>query len=132
MISNLFPRGRNGMNTCLVSFLVLSGAACADNAPSARDVVVKGLSFGPDHLTISVGTTVEWTNEDPVRHTVTSGEKGKQAAPGVSKGEPDRADGLFDHALEEGGSFSFTFEKPGTYAYFCRIHGGMTGELIVE
>ena len=41
--------------------------------------------------------------------------------------------GLFDDALERRGStFSFTFDKAGTYEYFCRVHASMTGAITVE
>jgi plastocyanin len=93
---------------------------------------VDGLAFAPRELEVSAGTTVEWRNEDPVQHTVTSGTKGEQGVPGVSEGKPDRADGLFDDELAPGAAFSFTFDKPGTYEYFCRIHGGMTGTVVVD
>jgi plastocyanin len=35
-------------------------------------------------------------------------------------------------ALDTDGSFSYTFDKPGTYPYFCAIHPHMTGTVIVK
>jgi plastocyanin len=124
----------------------LTAAACAKDAapnteqtrdragsgPSADVVTLEGLSFTPKQLTVAVGTTVRWANQDPVQHTVTSGTKGTEGVPGVSKGKNDRPDGVFDHELVPDASFSFTFDKPGTYDYFCRIHGGMTGTVVVK
>jgi plastocyanin len=107
-------------------------AAPAAGSVERETVTIEGLSFTPNELTVDAGTTVEWTNDDPVEHTVTSGTKGAQGVPGVSKGKPDRPDGDFDAQLAPGKTFSFTFDTPGTYEYFCRIHGGMTGTVVVD
>jgi plastocyanin len=59
-------------------------------------------------------------NGDGFAHTVTAGVRGNPS-------------GLFDSdTIEAGGSFRFTFQAPGTYTYFCRIHGGMEGVVIGE
>ena len=53
------------------------------------------------------GTTVTWVNKDGDAHTVT--------AVGTKP--------LFgSNPLDTGDSFSFTFNEPGTYSYFCKIH----------
>ena len=82
-------------------------------------VAMQGLTFQPAELTISAGTTVTWTNEDNVGHTVTAGTRGSPT-------------GLFDENVPAGESFSFTFEETGTYEYYCSIHPGMDGTVIVE
>jgi nitrite reductase (NO-forming) len=66
-------------------------------------------------LTIPAGTTVTWTNDDPgVAHTVTS------------------VDGLFDSGfLNEGESWSYTFDDPGEYEYLCTPHPWMRAKIIV-
>lgn len=91
------------------------------------------IAFKPASLEVSVGTEVTWTNmDDQVRHTVTSGEPGDGGVPGVSEGESARPDGTFDGDLPDAGdTFSFTFDEPGTYMYFCRVHPSMTGEVVV-
>lgn len=131
-------------NVLLVCAFMALGGACAqaesagparsdDAESSAGEVLVEGLAFDPEELTVATGTTVSWTNQDSVEHTVTSGDIGEQGVPGVSKGKPDRPDGVFDGDLDGvDETFSFTFDEPGTYAYFCRIHGGMTGVVVVE
>ena len=121
----------------LAAFTACGGDSSTPQPASPRreagDVTVEGLAFNPETLEVAVGTTVTWTNDDPVQHTVTSGVKGTQGAPGVSKGKADRPDGTFDGALDDrGATFAFTFDEPGTYEYFCRIHGGMTGTIVVE
>jgi nitrite reductase (NO-forming) len=80
-------------------------------------------SFFPGDLTVSVGTTVTWTNRDQVVHTVTSGS---------SDGTVGQPDGLFDSGLfGVGETFQFTFTEPGTYSYFCTPHPWMQGSVTV-
>src|SRR5204863_471264 len=72
-------------------------------------------AFHPQRITVRAGTTVTWTNEDDVPHTVASSSK------------------LFkSKALDTGDKFSFTFTTPGTYEYFCSSHPHMTGAIVVE
>jgi nitrite reductase (NO-forming) len=80
-------------------------------------------AYDPLELTIQAGTTVRWTNLDSVAHTVTSGESdGTSAAP----------DGLFDSEfMSEGDTFTYTFEEPGEYDYYCIPHPWMRGKVIV-
>jgi len=82
-------------------------------------VTMQNLSFEPAELIISAGTTVTWTNEDNVGHTVTAGTIGSPT-------------GLFDENVPAGASLSYTFDEPGTYDYYCSIHPGMDGTVIVE
>lgn len=77
--------------------------------------------FQPSYLTILVGDTVNWVNDDVAAHTVTSGSP------------QDGPSGVFDSSLVMGGTvFSHTFEEPGTYPYFCLVHPWMIGSVIVE
>jgi len=92
-------------------------------AANSVEVICKNNRFQLDTLTISVGTTVTWVNQDGYIHTVTSG---------TSPSEPS---GLFDSGNLSGGqTFSFTFDKAGTYDYFCIPHYslGMIGKVIVN
>jgi plastocyanin len=69
-------------------------------------------------VTVAAGTTVTFVNEDDVPHTATSG-----------AGEPD---GTFDLDLPgAGGSATFTFDEPGSYDYYCRVHPSMTAVVEV-
>ncbi len=85
-------------------------------------VSLKNISYNPNALTVAAGTTVVWTNNETlaIQHTVTSG-------------TPGTPSGVFDSGtLNVGQSFSFTFAAPGTYNYYCRIHGAaMTGSVTV-
>jgi plastocyanin len=84
-------------------------------AEMTQAVKIDNFSFGPAELTVSAGTTVKWTNRDDIPHTVVS------------------TDGVFkSRALDTDDSFSYKFEKPGTYAYFCSLHPKMTGKVTVK
>ena len=80
-------------------------------------------AYEPLDVTVPAGTTVRWTNEDTVAHTVTSG---------VSDGSSGSDDGRFDSGfLDQGGTFTFTFDEPGVYPYFCIPHPWMRGSVTV-
>jgi len=76
--------------------------------------------FIPSTITVDVGATVTWSNDDTAAHTVTSG----SAA--------DGPDGNFDSSLfMAGATFEATFDTAGTYPYFCMVHPWMAGVVIV-
>ncbi len=89
--------------------------------PPANQVYMANTAFNPASLTVSKGTQVKWTNQDPFNHTVTSG----------TVGSPD---GIFDSGnVGSGGTFTFTFNTSGTFKYYCRIHGAaMTATVVVQ
>ncbi|CAN5667260.1 hypothetical protein BH20ACT23_BH20ACT23_22880 [soil metagenome] len=100
---------------------------------SPSEVAIRGVAFVPADIEVAVGTEVKWSNEDTVDHTVTSGVQREQGVPGVEEDTDARPDGMFDEDLpEEGDTFAFTFDEPGTYAYYCDVHASMTGEITVE
>jgi len=77
--------------------------------------------FIPAEVTVSVGDTVTWSNDDSAAHTVTSGTPS------------DGSDGIFDSSLFMAGTtFSYTFDKAGEYNYFCMVHPWMTGTVQVN
>ena len=88
-------------------------AAAAADAPT-RDISLPGKLYAPAHATVLVGTTVTWRNADSTNHTVT-----------------DVGDAFDSGYLAAGGSFSFTFARPGHYAYHCQIHRFMKGVVDV-
>ncbi|MFI1202636.1 cupredoxin family copper-binding protein [Streptomyces sp. NPDC020883] len=79
-------------------------------------VAIKNFAFSPATLKIKVGTKVTWTNQDTDTHTVTS----------TGSGGP-----LHSPALATQATYSYTFTKPGTYAYLCTIHPFMTATVEV-
>ena len=104
----------------------------AESSPAA--VTVEHVAFTPASLKVNAGTEVTWTNLDAdVVHTATSGTPGDKGVPGLDNGTPPRPDGTFDGEMDGAdATFSFTFDEPGTYAYFCRVHQSMTGEIVVR
>ncbi len=91
------------------------GAGSQEKPASSAEVKIDNFSFGPATLTISVGTTVTWTNRDDIPHTVVSNDK-------VFKSP----------VLDTDEKFSYTLTRAGTYPYFCSIHPHMTGKVIVQ
>ncbi|HEV3147867.1 MAG TPA: cupredoxin domain-containing protein [Chthoniobacterales bacterium] len=79
-------------------------------------VTIDNFSFSPNALTLSVGATVTWINDDNAPHVVSS------------------ADNQFKKStvLKTGQTFSHTFAATGTYSYFCSIDPRMTGKIIVK
>ena len=104
-------------------------------AQGDNEVITIGLQFMPETITVPVGTTVTWTNGETIGHTVTSGAWGDVNESTGLRGSQSE-DGLFDHALapmgQEGDTFSFTFDEPGEYFYFCQPHLTMNASVIVE
>ena len=107
--------------------------ADSDRGSSGHEVVIKGVAFVPATIEVDPSTEVRWVNEDAVDHTVTSGIQKEQGVPGVEEDEPARPDGRFDESLPERGDvFTFTFDEPGTYSYYCDVHASMTGKITVN
>jgi plastocyanin len=92
-----------------------ANSATAAGAPAISEVKIDNFSFGPQALTVQTGTTVNWTNRDDIPHTVVS---------------PDKV--FKSKVLDTDEKFSFTFDKPGEYSYFCSIHPKMTGKVVVQ
>lgn len=89
--------------------------------PASTAVTVRQFQFMPQELVMKAGSMVTWTNQDQILHTATSGTM------------PGTADGTFDGPMDGvGKSFTFTFDQPGTYAYFCSRHTSMTGKVVVQ
>lgn len=91
--------------------LASAGAAVAETA----SVKIDNFTFAPAELTVAPGTTVTWTNDDDIPHTVTATAKTFKSKP-----------------LDTNDHFAFTFMVPGDYAYFCSLHPHMTGKIIVK
>jgi plastocyanin len=96
-----------------VAFSCVVYAATA--LPTETRASIADFTFKPGTITVPVGTRVVWENHDDVPHTIVS------------------LDGTFrSQALDTEDKFSFTFDKAGTYRYFCSLHPQMTGKVVVN
>lgn len=84
-------------------------------AVATDTVAIQNFAFSPETITVKVGAKVTWTNKDSAAHTVTG----------------DSDDGPASGTLAQGASYSFTFNKAGTFSYECSIHPNMKGTVIV-
>lgn len=91
-------------------------AGTADAAPgTVVRAGMRNLAYTPARLEVPVGTTVEWTNQDPLEHTVTAD------------------DGSFDSGpIAPDGRWRRTFEAPGEYPFSCAPHPFMKGTVVVR
>jgi plastocyanin len=105
---------------CALGLVVLLWGAAAGPSPAAAPdaptiVLARDFMFAPTALKVTAGSTVTWTNKDDEPHTVVSDT------------------GLFrSGAMDTDESFSFKFDKPGTYHYACSIHPRMVGTIVVQ
>jgi len=82
---------------------------------STAEVKIDNFRFGPQTMTVPVGTTVTFVNHDDIPHTVVS------------------TDGVFkSKVLDTDDKFVYTFSKAGNFPYFCSIHPKMTGKVVVQ
>jgi len=91
-----------------------TSAGSATTLASMASVAIAGNRFSPRTITIAVGGTVSWVNQDAVPHTVTA------------------TDRSFDSGIMmQGDRWDRTFTSAGTYTYFCEIHPSMTATVVV-
>jgi 3',5'-cyclic-AMP phosphodiesterase len=90
-------------------------AATVRNAAGGGSVKIDNFSFAPKALTVKMGTTVTWTNHDDIPHNVVS-----------------TANKFSSPVLDTDQNFSFKFQEPGAYPYYCKIHPMMTGTIVVQ
>lgn len=104
--------GMGGMNMS-----VGSAGAGSQNAVATNAVAIQNYAFAPMAVKVKVGTTVTWTNQDSVHHTITMDS-------GSSNGPESGDVGLNQ-------KYSYTFKSTGTYNYHCKIHPQMHGTVVV-
>jgi plastocyanin len=96
-----------GVGLCCVAY-------AATAFPAATRASIDNFTFKPDTITVPIGTTVVWENDDDIVHTVVA------------------LDGAFrSPALDTEDKFSFTFDKAGTFEYFCSLHPYMKAKVVV-
>jgi plastocyanin len=77
--------------------------------------LIKNWCYSPTVLHIEPGTTVTWVNRDPVAHTITGA---------------NRAWGSY-RQVRRGRAMAFRFNRAGVYPFYCVIHVGMVGTVVV-
>lgn len=85
-------------------------------AAAPGEVPIVDYAFTPETITVKVGDTVTWTNRDEFDHWVLSDDKTT----------------LDSQALATGQQYRKTFTTPGTVTYYCNIHNGMKGSVVVS
>ena len=108
----------------VLAAVVAAGAGCGDDdsdtsaSAAGTEATIKTFMFEPDPLEVDAGTTVTWTNEDDILHTVTSAKGAKPS---------------FDEDLDGAGTTAeVTFDEAGTFEYICAVHDGMEGRVVVR
>lgn len=113
-------RTRPRLLAAITAAAVAAAAAVSFATSAAASVSIRLFHFRPAQLEIAAGTTVTWTNEDDIVHTVTSGTPGTPA-------------GSFSRRLDgKGTAASVAFPWSGVYPYFCERHPAMRGEIRVN
>ena len=110
---------RMAASLLLLAGLVVFGnrqarAGSSDNTDRFR-VKIDNFSFTPPTLTVPAGTKVTWVNADDIPHTVVADDKTFKSK-----------------VLDTDEAFTYTFDKPGTYSYFCSVHPKMTAKIVVQ
>lgn len=91
-------------------------SATSTQPQATNKVTIANFAFSPANITVKKGTTVTWTNQDSIAHTVT---------------ETDGKSGPNSSDLAKGKSYSFTYNTAGTFKYNCSIHPEMVGTVTV-
>ena len=98
--------------------LLITGAVGLQSTvakPRTHIVAIRGMNYALPSLTVNVGDTVVWKNEDTVPHTAT-----------------DRGKSFDSGSIASGASWSYVVKKKGTYSYYCTFHPNMNSKLIVR
>ena len=103
-----------GLSGAYQSALAAASAATTQSAAAPR-LEIKQFRFSQPVLTVPVGATVTWVNQDDDAHTVTADDRGFTSA-----------------GLDHGEVFAHQFTASGTYAYHCALHPKMTAKTVVK
>lgn len=108
----------NSASTATTTATTTAAAAPTTSSSSSAPVEVKmaNIQFSPASVTVKVGQTVKWVNNDSVDHNVT-------ASSGAT---------FTSNNFGQGGTYTFKATKAGTIKYSCTIHPGMNGTITVQ
>lgn len=122
----IFSTGEDGLAAAAAAEPVTAVEAAPGEVvipDGAWDPANAATAYSPSVLTVAVGTTVTWRNNDALYHTITTG---------TSNGQVGTPDGLFDSGdVQPGESFQHTFDEAGTFDYYCTPHPWMIGQVVV-
>jgi plastocyanin len=102
----LFQRG------LLLACLIVPALARSNDAAQLK---IDNFKFGPDKLTVAKGTEVTWTNQDDIPHSIVLTAIGVRSKP-----------------LDTDKTFTYQFDKAGTFSYICGLHPFMHGQVVVK
>ena len=85
---------------------------------STGSIDIKNMMFTPSQITVQKGGTVTWTNNDTIAHTVVD--------------DLSNVGGPSSGSIAPGATYSFTFNKTGSFQYHCSIHTSMRGTIVVQ
>ena len=102
----------------IASLLIIGASGCYSTAPATtgagNSVSIDNFAYNPSELTVSAGTTVTWTNNQQVTHTITFD------------------DGSLNQQIVPGATVQKTFSTAGEFTYHCAIHPSMKGKIIIK
>ncbi len=94
--------------------MLSEGINLSADSSNVVEVTIRGYKAVPEKIIITPGTTIRWTNNDEISHTITGA-------------------GFDSGPVHKGGVFTFTFNESGLrYIYKSTIHHSILGEIIVK
>jgi plastocyanin len=96
----------------LLACLLLPAAARSDGGST---ITIDNFTFSPPRLAVSKGTEVTWANQDDIPHTIVL-----------------TTIGVRSKAIDTDKTFTYRFDKAGTFAYVCGLHPQMHGQVVVK
>jgi plastocyanin len=96
----------------MVTCLIIPAVAWSDDASQVK---IDNFTFSPTPVKIAKGTEVTWTNDDDIPHSIVLG-----------------ALGVRSHALDTGNTFTYRFDRAGTFSYICGLHPQMHAQIVVK
>jgi plastocyanin len=96
----------------LLACLIVPAVARSDDAAQVK---IDNFTFGPGKLIVDKGTSVTWTNQDDIPHSIVL-----------------TAIGVRSKALDTDKAFTYQFDKTGTFSYVCGLHPQMHGQVVVK
>ena len=122
---------KNGILPLIAGMLIIAGCGGSssptspNNGPTTppppssghfHSVAIQNFAFSPAALTVAVGDTVKWTNNDSAPHTVTSDSGSELQSPQLANGQ----------------TYQHIFGTAGSFAYHCAVHPSMLGSVTVQ